>query len=56
MKLRSYLSSIRTIMGYSDVDARVHVDVLGPLYILPGPVVDGIHFYLVWDVQAGGMP
>ena len=39
-------------MGYSDVDVGVYTDVLGPLYILPGPVVDGIHFYQVWDIQA----
>ena len=43
-------------MGYSDVVVRVYIDVLGPLYVLPGPVVDGIHFYRVWDVQAEGMP
>ena len=56
MELRSYWSSIRTRMGYSDVVVRVYVDVLGPLYVLPGPVVDGIHFYWVRDVQAEGMP
>ena len=43
-------------MGYSDVVFRVYVDVLGPLYVFPGPLVDGIHFYQVWDVQAEGMP
>ena len=43
-------------MGYSDVVVRVYVDVLGPLYVLPGPVVNGIYFYRVWDVQAEGMP
>ena len=43
-------------MGYSDVVARVYVDVLGPLYVLPGPVVDGIYFHQVRDVQAEGMP
>ena len=43
-------------MGYSDVDNRVNVDVLGPLYFLLGPVVDGIYFYWVWDVQAKGIP
>ena len=32
-------------MGYSDVDVRVYADVLGPLYVLPGPIVYGIHFY-----------
>ena len=37
-------------MGYSDVLVRVYVDVLRPLYILPGPVVDGIHFYRVRDI------
>ena len=39
-------------MGYSDAPARVYVDVLGPLYVLPGPVVDGFHFYGVRDAQA----
>ena len=56
MELRSYLSSIRTLMGYFDFDVRVYVDVLGPLYVLLGLVVDGIHFYWVWDVQTEGMP
>ena len=45
MELSSYLSSIITLLGYSDVFFRVYVDVLGPLYVLLGPVVDGIHFY-----------
>ena len=35
---------------------RVYADVMGPLYVLPRLVVDGIHFYRVWDVQAEGMP
>ena len=39
-------------MGYSNVVVRVHVDVLGPLYVLPGPLADSIRFCLVWDVQA----
>ena len=43
-------------MGYSDAPARDDVDVLGPLYVLPGPVVDSIHFYRVWDTQTEGMP
>ena len=43
-------------MGYSDVVVRVYVDVLGPLYVFPGPVLDCIHFYHMWDVQAEGMP
>ena len=43
-------------MGYSDTPARVYVDVLGPLYVLPGPIVDGIHFCQVRDVQDKGMP
>ena len=34
-------------MDYSDVDATVYVDVLGRLYVFPGPVVDGSHFYWV---------
>ena len=43
-------------MGYSDAPARVYVDVLSPLYVLPGPVVGSIHFYQVWDAQAEGCP
>ena len=43
-------------MGYYSVVVRVYVDVLGPLYVLPGPEVDGIHFYQLRDVQAKGMP
>ena len=43
-------------MCNSDVVVRVYVDVLGPLCVLPGPVVDGIHFYRVRDVQAEGVP
>ena len=43
-------------MGYSDFDARVYIDVLGPLYIIPGPIVDNVHFYWVWVVQAEGIP
>ena len=44
-------------MGYSDVDVSVYVDVLGPLYVLPGPVVDGHPTFIrVWDIQAEGMP
>ena len=43
-------------MGYSDVVVRVYVDELGPLYICPGPLVDGIHFFRMRDVQAEGMP
>ena len=29
---------------------------LGPLYIFPGPKVDGIHCYRLRDAQAEGMP
>ena len=43
-------------MGYSDVVVRVYVAVLGLLYVLSGPLVDSIHFFQVWDVQAEGMP
>ena len=43
-------------MGYSNALGRVYVDVLGPLYVLPGPIVDNIHFYRVWEVQVVGMP
>ena len=31
-------------MGYSDVVVRVYIDVLGPLYVLPGPAVDAPTF------------
>ena len=50
MELRSYLRSIRKLIGYSDAPVRVYVAVLGPLYVLPGPLVVSIHFYRVWDV------
>ena len=43
-------------MGYFDVFFRVYIDVLGPVYVLPGSVVDSIHFYRVRHVQAEGMP
>ena len=45
MELKSYLSSIRIVMGYSDIDISVYVDVFGPLYVLPWPEVDSIHCY-----------
>ena len=50
MERRSSCSSTGPLMGYSHVVIRVCVDVLGPLYILLGPVVDGNYFYRVWDV------
>ena len=56
MDLKSYWGNIRLVMGYSDIVVRVYVDVLGPLYVLLGPVVDGIHLYQVRDVHAEGMP
>ena len=31
-------------MGYIDVTVRVCIDVLGPLYVIPGPAVYSIHF------------
>ena len=43
-------------MGYSDALVRVYVAVLGPLCVIPGPLVVSIHFCRVWDVQAEGMP
>ena len=43
-------------MGYSDADVRVYVDVLGPLYVIPGPNSCSIHLLIVWDTQAEGMP
>ena len=36
MELRSYRSSIRTLLGYSDVVFSVYIDVLGLLYIFLG--------------------
>ena len=36
-------------MGYFDALIRVHIDVLGPLYVLLGPVVDGTHCYQLRD-------
>ena len=56
IKLRSFLSSIRILMGYSDVDISVYVNMLGPLYVFPGPEVDGIHCYRLRDAQSEGMP
>ena len=32
-------------MGYSDVDVSNYIDILGPLYVLIGPEVNGIHCY-----------
>ena len=43
-------------MGYSDAPARVYVDVLGPLYVFPGPILYSSHFYRVWDAQAEDIP
>ena len=43
-------------MGYSNALVRVYIDVLGPMYILPGPLVVSIYCYRLWDVQAEGMP
>ena len=34
-------------MGYSDAPVKVNVDVLGPLYVLLGPLVDSIFFFWV---------
>ena len=31
-------------MGYTDINVRVYVDMLGTLYVIPGPVVYSIHF------------
>ena len=43
-------------MGYSDVVVNVYVDVWGPLYVTSRPVLYSIYLYLVWDIQAEGMP
>ena len=56
MELERCSSNIRTVMGYSDVDVSVYIDVLVPLYITSGPVVYSIHLYSLWDSQAKGMP
>ena len=29
---------------------------LGPLYVLLGPLADRIYLFCLWDVQAEGMP
>ena len=34
-------------MGYTGVTIRICVDVLGPLYVIPRPVVYSIHFSCV---------
>ena len=39
MDLERYWSSTSKTMGYTDVYVRVDVDMLGPLYVLPGPIV-----------------
>ena len=31
-------------MGYSNIDVRVYFDVLGPLYVVPGPIVVGSNY------------
>ena len=55
MEQRHCLNSIRTSMGYTDLTVRVCFDVLGPLYLIPGPVVYSIHFSnLGYKVE--GMP
>ena len=43
-------------MGYTDITVRVYVDVLGPLYVVPGPEIYSIRLYLVWDTQAEAVP
>ena len=44
-------------MGYTDINIRVSVDVLGPLYVVPGPIVlCGIQSTYVGYTQAVGMP
>ena len=32
-------------MGYFDTPVKVYIAVLGPLYVLSGPLVVRIHFY-----------
>ena len=39
MELECCLSSIRISMGYTNDTVRVYVDILGPLYVIPGPIV-----------------
>ena len=56
MDLERCCSNIRTIIGYSDADIKVYIDVLGPLYVIPGPYSCSIHLFIVWDTQAEGMP
>ena len=56
MELERFWSSFKTIMSYSDTYVRVYIDVLGPLYLIPGPNSCSIHLIIVWDTQAEGMP
>ena len=40
MEMKQYLRQYKDItMCYTDVIVRVSVDVLGPLYVVPGPLV-----------------
>ena len=44
-------------MGYTDVIIRVNIDMLGPLYVVPGPIVlCSIQSTYVGDTQAVGTP
>ena len=56
MALKHCRNSIRTVIGYSDAYFRVYVNELGPLYVVPGPVMYSIHLYPVWNIQTEGMP
>ena len=47
MELERCLSSIRSVIGYSDTDVRVYVDVFGPLYIIPGPNSCSNHLFIM---------
>ena len=49
--------STRISMSYTDVVARVYVDVLGPLCVVPGPIVlCSIQSIYVGDIKAVGTP
>ena len=39
MELEQYWGSTRTAMGYTDVGVRISVNILDPLYVVPGPTI-----------------
>ena len=39
MELKRCSSNIKTTMGYINIIVRVSMDVLGPMYVVSGPIV-----------------